>query len=203
MRNLQKKRKINYIGVQLNGDVDIKGMTGKKSHTPEYFKKAFNEIKAILGNVKKEDEIPEAKIKISKITLQSYKNLKERKWNNIDDLAFHMTVNKKLSDYGKKTDRKRKDGTPIYAAVPQHIRAVRQLEKEGYAMEAGSIVSFVKTKNEDKVLPLELAKNQDVDVDKYIKFLKSMLEQILEPLEIEFSEVLGHKKLDSFFNQKT
>jgi DNA polymerase elongation subunit (family B) len=191
-------RKKNYIGVQPNGEVDIKGMTGKKSHTPEYFKKSFNEIKAVLKNVQKEDEIPEAKIKISKIALQSYKNLKERKWNDIDDLAFHMTVNKRLSDYGKKTSRTRKDGTPIYAAIPQHIKAVRLLEKEGYAMEAGSIISFVKTKNKEKVLPLELAKNQDIDVDKYTSFLESMLNQVLEPLELEFDEILGHIKLDRF-----
>jgi DNA polymerase I len=191
-------RKKNYIGVQLNGDVDIKGMTGKKSHTPIYFKNSFNEIKSILKNIQKEDEMPDAKIKIKKIALKAYKDLKERKWNNIEDLAFHMTVNKKLSDYGKKTSRTRKDGTPIYAAIPQHIRAVRLLEKEGYAMEAGSIISFVKTRNEEKVLPIELAHNQDIDVDKYIKFLDSMLGQILDPLELEMDEILGHTKLDRF-----
>jgi DNA polymerase I len=195
-------RKKNYIGVQLNGEIDIKGMTGKKSHTPTYFKNAFNEIKSILKNVQKEDEIPAAKTAIIKIAFTSYKNLKNRKWNNIEDLAFHMTVNKKLSDYGKKTDRIKKDGSTVFAAIPQHIRAVRLLEKQGYAMESGSVISFVKTKTDEGVLPLELAENNDVDVDKYIKFLNSMLGQVLDPLELEMSEILGHKKLDSFF-QKT
>jgi DNA polymerase I len=191
-------RKKNYIGVQLNGEIDIKGMTGKKSHTPTYFKNSFNEIKSILKNVQKESEIPAAKAAITKIAFTSYKNLKSRKWNSIDDLAFHMTVNKKLSDYGKKTERIKKDGSPVFAAVPQHIRAVRLLEAQGYSMESGSVVSFVKTKTEVGVAPLELAKTEDIDVDKYINFLESMLGQVLDPLSLEMDEILGHKKLMSF-----
>lgn len=194
-------RKKNYIGVQYNGEIDIKGMTGKKSHTPKYFKNTFNEIKSILKNVQKEDEIPAAKESISKIVLKSYKTLKNRKWADINDLAFHMTINKKLSEYGKKTDRIKKDGSIMYAPIPQHIRAVKLLEAQGYAMESGSVISFVKTKTNEGVLPIELAKDIDVDVDKYLKFHDATLGQILDPLELEISEILGHKKLDSFFQK--
>jgi len=189
-------RKKNYLGVQMNGDIDIKGLTGKKSHTPQYFKKTFEEIKTVLKGVQKEEDIPKAKETISKLVLQSYKKLKQREWDNLADLAFHMTVNKKLSDYGRK--KISKDGKETRIAIPQHIKAVHQLEAAGYAFEAGSTVSFVKTKNEDGVMALELATNEDVDVDKYLEFLKSTFGQILDPLELELDEILGYKKLMSF-----
>lgn len=191
------ERKKNYLGVQLNGDIDIKGLTGKKSHTPKYFKKTFEEIKTILKTIQKEEDVPAVKETIRKLVLGSYKKLKQRQWDSLEDLAFHVTINKRLSDYGRK--KMDKNGKVIkIIAIPQHIKAVHQLEAAGYVVEAGSTVSFVKTKGGDGVTPLELAKNEDVDIDKYVEFLKATFEQILEPLELDYSEILGYKKLSSF-----
>lgn len=192
------ERKKNYLGVQLNGSVDIKGMTGKKSHTPPFFKKAFNDIKSTIGNIQKEEDVEAAKIKISGITLSAYKALRQRKINNINDLAFHVTVNKKISDYGKNTGRVKKDGTPIKSSIPQHIKALKILEQHGYSVESGSVISFIKTKTPDGVMPLELAQAKDIDVDKYLEFLESMLGQILDPLNLDYNEIIGHKKLMSY-----
>src|SRR3989304_4997384 len=44
-------RKKNYFGVLKNGKIDVKGLTGKKSHTPEFLKILFKEMKEILGKV--------------------------------------------------------------------------------------------------------------------------------------------------------
>lgn len=190
-------RKKNYLGVKPSGEVDIKGLTGKKSHTPLYFKKTFEEIKTVLKGVQYEDDVPKAKEAISKLVLQSYKKLKSRQWDSLDDLAFHMTVNKKLSEYGRK--KIGKDGKETRIAIPQHIKAVHQLEAAGYVFEAGTTISFVKTNNADGVMALELAKDEDIDVDKYIEFLKATFGQILDPLELDFSEILGYKKLSAFY----
>jgi DNA polymerase I len=176
-------RKKNYIGVQQNGDIDIKGMTGKKSHTPPFFKRIFGDIKLILKNVQKETEIPDAKSKIRKIVLKYYKDIRERKWNNIEDLAFKMTVNKKISQYKVNS---------------QHIKALKQLEEKGYSVESGSVIFFIKSMK--GVTALELAKNEDVDVSKYTEFLQSMVNQILDPLQLEFDEIIGYKKLESFLS---
>ena len=192
------ERKKNYLGVKPNGDIDIKGMTGKKSHTPNLFKGAFNQTKGILKNIQKPEDVHQSKEQIRKLVLESYKVLKERRWKDISDLAFHVTVNKKLSEYGKLTGKIRKDGTPIKSAIPQHIKAVQQLEAIGYSFEAGTVVSFVKTKTNDGVTPLELAEDKDIDVDKYIEFLRSMFEQILDCLDLEFNEIMGYTKLTSF-----
>jgi DNA polymerase I len=41
--------KKNYLGVLSDGTVDVKGLTGKKSHTPPFIRKAFYDILEILG----------------------------------------------------------------------------------------------------------------------------------------------------------
>ena len=50
------------------------------------------------------------------------------------------------------------------------------------------------------VLPVELATKEDVDIDKYISFLESTFEQILDALGMSFSEVIGLTKLESFMS---
>ena len=42
------KRKKNYLGVTKSGKVDVKGLTGKKSHTPSFIKTLFYELLDIL-----------------------------------------------------------------------------------------------------------------------------------------------------------
>ncbi len=184
-------RKKNYLGIKTDGELDIKGLTGKKSHTPKYFKDIFEDAKTILKTIEKPEDVPRAKEEISKIVVESYKKLKERRWDSLEDLAFHVTVSKKLSEYKKN--------------IPQHIKVLMQLERAGYSFEVGAVMSFVKTvktgKNVDGVTALELAQDKDVDVDKYIEFHKSMLEQILDPLGLDYEELLGHTKLTSFMNQ--
>jgi len=179
------ERKKNYLGVQNNGEIDIKGMTAKKSHTPEFYKNYFEDIKTVLKNTMTESDVPESKEKIRRLVLEAYKKLKRREWDSLVDLAFHVRMTKKISDYKKST--------------PQHVKAVKALEKQmGFVFEVGSTVSFVKTNNEDGVKPLELAKNGDIDVEKYTEFLRALFEQILDPLQIDYDELLGVKKLDAY-----
>ena len=51
LSNLKK----NYFGVTKSGRLDVKGLTGKKSHTPPFIKKAFQEILGILVGIQTED----------------------------------------------------------------------------------------------------------------------------------------------------
>jgi DNA polymerase I len=61
--------KKNYLGVLQDGTVDVKGLTGKKSHTPPFIRKAFYKILDILREVGSENEFENAKEKIKKIIL--------------------------------------------------------------------------------------------------------------------------------------
>jgi len=67
-------RKKNYLGVTKNGKVDVKGLTGKKSHTPPFIKSLFYELLDILSEIKTVDEFERQKIKF----LTKLLNVQER-----------------------------------------------------------------------------------------------------------------------------
>ena len=54
-------RKKNYLGVTKSGKVDVKGLTGKKSHTPPFIKKLFYELIEILSKVQTVEDFKKAK----------------------------------------------------------------------------------------------------------------------------------------------
>ena len=178
-------RKKNYFGVFEDGTVDVKGLTGKKKHTPQIIKDAFEEVKKILGEIRTEEEMRIGKKKIAEKVKKVYWTLKRREWKDIRDLAFHITLSENLDKYTKTT--------------PQHVKAARILLKKGYNIGAGSVVHFVKTKDKLGVKPIEEVNNEDIDVAKYVEFLKSTFEQILEPLDIDFDvQILGFQKLEKW-----
>ena len=58
-------RKKNYLGVTNSGKVDVKGLTGKKSHTPAFIKKLFFELLDVLSVVQTMEDFVKAKKEIS------------------------------------------------------------------------------------------------------------------------------------------
>jgi DNA polymerase I len=64
---------------------------------------------------------------------------------------------------------------------------------------AGDRISFVKvTSNKDRVKPVELASRNEVDVEKYIAYLHSTFDQVLDALGLNFDEITGLTRLASF-----
>jgi DNA polymerase I len=178
------ERKKNYLGVLESGEVDVKGLTGKKKHTPMIIKRNFDAIKTLLTEIHKPEDIEIKRTEIIKLIKKTYRQLRERAWDNLDDLAFHVTISKDLEEY-KKTE-------------PQHIKAAKRLIAKGYEIEAGDTIDFVKIRGKD-VKPVSLAKNDEIDVEKYIEFLHNTFIQILEPLGIEWErDILGLCKLERF-----
>jgi len=192
------ERKKNYLGLQTKGVIDVKGLTGKKSHTPLFYKNLFDNVKQILKSVKTEEDLNSAKMKVRELVFEAYKKLKKKQWNSLDELTFHVNIHKRLTDYGK-VSRYTKEGKPFKQVIPQHIKVAKMLEASGVTLREGQKVAYIKAKNDDGVLPLLLAKNDDVDVEKYIEFLRTTCEQFLEPLDLEFNEIIGFKKLDTYF----
>ncbi|MEM2896361.1 MAG: DNA-directed DNA polymerase I [Candidatus Bathyarchaeia archaeon] len=177
-------RKKNYLGVYPDGSVDIKGLTGKKRHIPEFLKKAFYEMIEILSGVKSEEEFEEAKERIKEIIKKCYLDLKSRK-HSLEDLAFSIMISKPPLRYTKTT--------------PQHVKAAHLLTERGIEVKAGDIISFVKVVGEPGVKPVQLASKNEIDVEKYVEYINSTFEQVLDALEVEFNELIGLKKLDTFF----
>ncbi|MGI0058364.1 MAG: DNA-directed DNA polymerase I [Nitrosotalea sp.] len=180
------KRKKNYLGVQKDGKVDVKGLTGKKSHTPPFIRSLFYEILGILSQVQNEQEFSQSKTKIGDMISGYAKKLKARQIPLVE-LAFNVMMSKAPAEYVK--------------TIPQHIRAAKQLEQTR-EIKKGDIISYVKIINKPGVKPTEMARPDEIDTPKYMEFMESTFDQILSSMDLDFASLIGEPKqtgLDQFF----
>lgn len=178
------ERKKNYLGVYEDGTVDIKGLTGKKRNTPEFLKRAFQEMVQALAQVQSPKDFDEARRRIKEIARMCYRKLEKHEYS-LEDLAFRIELTKNLTDYKKTT--------------PQHVKAAKQLKQNGAEVKAGDIIYFVKVKGPVGVKPLRQANINEIDVEKYKDHIKTTFEQVLDALGIEFHEIMGFTKIDAFY----
>ncbi|MFY9301054.1 MAG: DNA polymerase domain-containing protein [Candidatus Nitrosotenuis sp.] len=179
-------RKKNYLGVTKDGKVDVKGLTGKKSHTPPFIKTLFYEILDILSKVQTVKDFEDAKKQISEKIATCAIKVKEKKIP-ISDLAFNVMISKAPSEYDK--------------TIPQHIRAAKLLEQHR-EIKRGDIISYVKIINKPGVKPVEMARPDEIDSAKYMEFMESTLDQITSSMDLDFDSIIGKPKqtgLDQFF----
>jgi DNA polymerase, archaea type len=179
-------RKKNYLGVTKSGKVDVKGLTGKKSHTPPFIKTLFYELLDILSQVQSVEDFTNAKKKISDKIIEYVKKI-EAKEIPLSELAFNVMISKTPSEYVK--------------TVPQHIRAAKLLESIR-EIKKGDIISYVKIINKPGVKPVEMARPEEIDSKKYMEFMESTLDQITSSMDLDFDTILGKPKqtgLDQFF----
>ena len=179
-------RKKNYLGVRKNGKVDVKGLTGKKSHTPPFIKTLFYELLDILSEIKTIEEFERAKNKISDKISECARKV-QAKEIPLQDMAFKVMLSKALNEYTK--------------TIPQHIRAAKQLESIR-EIKKGDIISYVKIINKPGVKPIEMARKSEIDSSKYMEFMESMLDQITSSMDLDFDTILGKPKqtgLEQFF----
>ena len=179
-------RKKNYLGVRKNGKVDVKGLTGKKSHTPPFIKTLFYELLDILSEIKTIEEFKRAKNKISDKISECARKV-QAKEIPLQDMAFKVMLSKALNEYTK--------------TIPQHIRAAKQLESIR-EIKKGDIISYVKILNKPGVKPIEMARKSEIDSSKYMEFMESMLDQLTSSMDLDFDTILGKPKqtgLEQFF----
>jgi DNA polymerase I len=221
--------KKNYLGVLEDGTVDVKGLTGKKSHTPPFIRHAFYNILDILSKVNSEKDFESAKEKIKNIIQENARNLEARKIPPAD-LSFNVMVNKSPAKYGKKITTASNDATTTkssstmaiartkatsldgndrevenYKGLPQHIKAAKLLVDRGKEIKAGDIISYVKTKTGDGVKPVELVNLEEIDTEKYLEAMEATFDQVLSSLNFNFKSILGkphQSNLDELFWRK-
>jgi DNA polymerase I len=156
----------------------------------------------VLGNVNSQNDFESAKEGIKKIVQENAQNLENHKIP-LEELSFNVMINKSLASYGKKTG-KSMDNKDTYKGLPQHIKAAKMLEGKR-ELRAGEVISYVKTKNADGVKPVELAKPEEIDTEKYLETMESVFEQVLSALNFDFKSVLGkprQQSLDELFWSK-
>ncbi|HZD35068.1 MAG TPA: DNA-directed DNA polymerase I [Nitrososphaeraceae archaeon] len=203
--------KKNYLGVLSDGTVDVKGLTGKKSHTPPFIRRAFSHMLDILGKVDSENDFESAREKIKSILQENAKNLVSKRIP-LQDLSFNVMINKSPDKYGQKVTHSTGessliDGSDVigrdsHKGIPQHIKAAKLLVEQGKEIKAGGIISYVKTRTSEGVKPVELAKPEEIDTDKYLETMEVTFDQILASLNFNFKSLVGQPRqsnLDELF----
>jgi DNA polymerase elongation subunit (family B) len=215
------ERKKNYFGVLEDGKPDIKGLTGKKSQTPEFLKKEFYEMLDILGDVYSQDDFRQAKSNIKKLLTDMVASLKDRRVP-IDDLSFNVMMGKSIDGYrstkgpepskreplkqeslaqeSQEAEKGQEFDNSSMSGLPQHVKAAMLLRNSNKEVKAGEIISFVKTKGGYGVKPTVQAKPEDIDVEKYIEYASSMFDQVLSALDLSFESVVPRSSLDAFWS---
>jgi len=162
-------RKKNYFGVKKDGKLDIKGLSGKKSNTPPFVKRLFNDVLEKLKPIQNISDFNEVKQEIRyvmKTVVDDFDKIP------LDQLAFKVMIAKNPSEYKSK---------------PQAVKAGEQLGD----VEKGQFVEFVKTWVDPKVCPLSMAKRKDIDKQKYMDSLETVMSQICEPMNISMDSLMG------------
>ena len=204
--------KKNYLGVLQDGTVDVKGLTGKKSHTPPIIRSAFYDILNVLKEVFSQKDFEKAKEKIKRIVQSIAENLENKKIS-LEELSFNVMINKSPDNYGIRNSEKRSEKSISIVdgkekdvenlkGVPQHIKAAKQLVELGKQIKTGDIISYVKTRTLDGVKPVALANPTDIDTEKYLETMESTFDQILSSLNLNFKSLIGKPRqtnLDELF----
>ena len=183
-------RKKNYIGVYQDGRVEIKGLSGKKRNTPDFAQEAFRKMLDILSHVDNIQGFESAKDDIREVVNCVIDRLEGKAEEYPPEaLAYRIQLQKRLDDYP--TD------TPHVRAAKMLIEKTRDPSK----VQPGTIIEFIRVKDPAGVLPVELAKSSSyfIDKDVYIDILKSVFEQVLDSVGLDFDEFLGFTTLDKFF----
>lgn len=173
-------RKKNYLGITSDGSIDIKGLVGKKRNTPDFAKEVFSEVLKILTKV---NDINDVNLIIEEVKskVKEYYDKLRRKEIPLNKLSIKVSLSKPLDQYVK--------------TKPQHVKAAYQLKQYGIEIHQGDIIHFVKTRTKDGVKPVQLARIDEIDIDKYLEYLKTSLEQVLDSLGISFESILGTTKI--------
>ena len=182
------ERKKNYFGLLQDGNLDIKGLLGKKRNTPEFLKREFNAVLEILRNVRTPEDMEKAKKQVENKIVEIYQKLSKGMYK-LEDLAFKVMLSKPIEKYTKTT--------------PEHVKAAKKLRRP---VKPGEIIAYVKCK--DGPWPVEVLKKDPrwwyrIDLEKYIEFTRSVFDQLLDALGIKIEELekraRGVAELSSFF----
>lgn len=181
-------RKKNYFGLLSDGNIDIKGLLGKKRNTPEFLKKEFVNVLEILRIVRTPEDMNKAKEKIEEQITRIYRKLMNGEYD-LEELAFKVMLSKPIEKYVKTT--------------PEHVKAARKLQRQ---VSPGEIIAYVKCK--DGPWPVEVLKKDKqwkkrVDMEKYFEFTRSVFDQLLDALGMRIEDLekkaRGITELSSFF----
>ncbi|MGC9130709.1 MAG: DNA-directed DNA polymerase I [Pyrobaculum sp.] len=173
-------RKKNYLGVTSDGSVIVKGIVAKKRNAPSLVKELVEEIIESLKNINTVEDITKVRDAVVAMVKDTETKIRERK-TTLDKLGIKIVLNKNLNEYTKNK--------------PQHVKAAEQLLKYGINVGRGDAIVLIKTKDAIGVKPIQLARIDEIDEKKYLEYINTSLEQILEAMGVSIEELRGATRL--------
>ncbi|RLC83375.1 MAG: hypothetical protein DRJ03_17345 [Chloroflexi bacterium] len=95
----------------------------------------------------------------------------ERHEYDMADIAITVTLGKNPEEYKE--------------PYPPHVKAALMLKAFGREVKAGDRIAYVYVRRNPGILPAELARPEDIDVERYMEMLFAVLEQVAEPFGID------------------
>jgi len=188
------KAKKAYFGILEDGTPDIKGLTVIKSNSPKFFQKVFRDCVKELKHINNMEEYEEAKKKIMKFVQKAVSDLRQRKIP-IEDLEYSVELY---------FDPKEK--LLMEEALHQPYQCAIQLIDSGIEVNRRDTVSFIKVKpfnykgKKFTVKPSSHVKNvAEINVEDYVRNLRTALGQTFEPMNIDF-ETQRDMKISEWFH---
>ncbi|UCG45155.1 MAG: hypothetical protein JSV58_07245 [Candidatus Bathyarchaeota archaeon] len=171
-----------YFGISRDGTPDIKGLTVIKSNSPRFFLKVFQSCVKELAHVRNLEEYEQAKAGITRIVNRAVRDLRERRVK-LEDLAYSVKL------YSDPKEKIRSE-----EALHQPYQCAVQLIDAGESLGKRETVSFVKVNpfnykgRRFTVKPKGHMKSLlDINVEDYVRNLRTALGQTFDPMNIEFS----------------
>ena len=171
-----------YFGIRRNGTPDIKGVTAIKSNSPAFIQNVFRDCVKEMADVKNQADFEATKDRIQEIVRDAIGDLKAGKIP-LKDLEYPVRLHE---DPQEKMNE---------AAIHQPYQCALQLIDSGKSVQKGDIVSFVKVRpfiyrgRTFTVKPTERVKSvREVNVEDYVRNLRTALNQTFKPMDIRFRE---------------
>jgi DNA polymerase elongation subunit (family B) len=185
-----------YFGILADGTPDIKGLTVIKSNAPNFIQKVFRDCVNELRNVRNERAFEAAKQRIAAVVQDAIRNLRERRIN-LKDLEFSVRL------YFDPRQKLAAEGP-----LPQPYQCAVQLIDSGKGVGKRDTVSFVKVTpfnyqgKRFTVKPADhVGSTSEINVEDYIRNLKTALDQSFSPMNITF-EADKNMTIDKWFGAK-
>ncbi len=173
-------RKKNYLGIARDGSVIVKGIVAKKRNAPPLVRELVDNIVTNLKNIESVGDIAKVRDAVVAMVREAEVLIKEKKVS-LDKLGIKIVLNKNIDEYTKNK--------------PQHVKAAEQLLRYGIRIGRGDAIVLIKTVDPIGVKPIQLARIDEIDVKKYLEYINTSLEQILEAMGVSTEEMWGVSKL--------
>ncbi len=171
-----------YFGIRKDGTPDVKGVTAIKSNSPSFIQNVFRDCVKEMADVKNQAHYVEAKGRVQRVVRNAIEDLKGGKVP-LQELEYQVEVHE---------DPVEKRGEKV---LHQPYQCAVQLIDSGKQVKKGATVNFVKVKpfqylgRTFTVKPTEHVRGfYEVNVDDYVRNLRTALNQTFKPMDIRFSE---------------